>query len=349
MYLTLATLRQLGLREEDVAALLRRIDERLMGAQYRWELEVPIEIRGLAVPPTDPSQPKWTLMIIGGVIFGLLAGLGVAVLLEIVDTSIKKPSDIRRRMDLPLLGMVPHIDDLEEEISDPRLAMQTFPDSPVGEAFRQIRTRVVFSGPIDRQRTLMVTSPLPEDGRTTVAVNLAGAMAQGGSKVIIIDANFRQPMLHHLFEGAPGDGLSNVLIGQTTWQQLVHEADENLHVLSAGPLPPNPAELLASRQMRTLLSELTDHYDRVLFDTGPCLVVTDPCVLASEIDGVIMVYRAGANSHGVAQRARDAMLEANARILGAVLNGVRAMAGGYLRKNYEAFYDYRERQPLPAP
>ena len=348
LYLVQARLRQLKSEEEDTQNLIATLTRSVTAARFRRDLEAPVDLAAYARTPRERSQPKYTLMVPGGVLLGLVIGLGLTVLLEVIDTSIKKPSDIRQRMDLPLLGIVPHIDDLVEDIPDARLAMQTFPDSPVGEAFRHIRTRIIFSGPLEQQRTLMITSPLPEDGRTTVAVNLGIVMSHSGSKVLLVDANFRQPVLHQLFEGASDAGLSNALVAQANWRDLIFEAGENLHILPAGPLPPNPSELLASSQMRALIEEAVTQYDRILFDSGPCLVVTDACVLAGQVDGVIMVFRAGVNTHGVAQKARDHMIEANARILGAVLNGVRAMAGGYLRKNYEAFYEYRERQSLPS-
>ncbi|HDZ21025.1 hypothetical protein LCGC14_0017640 [marine sediment metagenome] len=348
LHLVQARLRQLKSEEADTQNLIATLTRNLAAARFRRDLEAPVDLVAYARVPRERSQPKYAFMVPGGVMLGLLVGLGLTVLLEVIDTSIKKPSDIPRRMDLPLLGMVPHIDDLAEDIPDPRLAMQTFPDSPVGEAFRHIRTRIIFSGPLERQRTLMITSPLPEDGRTTVTANLGIVMSHSGSKVLLVDANFRQPMLHQLFEGASDAGLSNALVAQANWRDLIFEAGENLHILPAGPLPPNPSELLASVQMRDLIEEAVTQYDRILFDSGPCLVVTDPAVLAGQVDGVIMVFRAGVNTHGVAQKARDDMIEANAHILGAILNGVRAMAGGYLRKNYEAFYEYRERQSLPS-
>ena len=312
------------------------------------EREQPVFLRQRAQPPEERSQPKWSLMVPGGVVLGLLVGLGLAMLLEAVDTSIKRPSDIERRIDLPLLGIIPHASDLEEDIDDLYHALHTHPDSPFGEAFRQIRTRLVFSGPVSEQRSLLITSPSPEDGRTVVAANLGAVMAQAGSRVLIVDANFRQPMLDQIFPGCPTDGLTNALIHQRDWRDLVYEVEPNMHVMSSGPLPPNPAELLGSDHMRQLIEEMSQVYDRVLFDSGPCLVVSDPCILAMLVEGVILTVRAGVNSQGIAQRARNTINEAGGRILGVTLNGVRAMPGGYLRKNYETFYEYRERQSLPS-
>jgi polysaccharide biosynthesis transport protein len=347
LYVTLIKLQQQRKIESEKIQGIQRLELSRQAHMFRVRLLAPVEFYSKAPPARRRSAPNIPMMIVGGVVVGIMVGLALTVLLEIMDTSIKRPSDIKRRVDVPLLGVVPHTRDLEEEIDDPRLALSVFPDSPLGEAFRQIRTRVLFSGPADQQRVLMVTSPLPEDGRTTVTVNLGLTMAQSGSKVLLIDANFRQPILHELFEGDDLTGLSSALVEQGQWQDMLLTPSENLHVLPAGPLPPNPAELLASPQMRSLLLAASETYDRVLIDSGPCLVVTDPLVMASMVDGVILTFRAGANTHGVASRAKNVLFDARAHLVGAVLNSVRVMAGGYMRKNYDAFYDYRERQ-LPA-
>jgi len=345
---TLVRLKAHQLREQDRANIISRLELSLRSQQFELQLLVPVRLSGRASPPTTRSQPNSPFMVAGGVVLGLAVGVGLTVLLELIDTSIKRPSDVLRRIDLPLLGMVPHTDDVEEEIEEVRLALAQFPDSPVGEAFRQIRTRVVFSGPAEHSRTLLITSPSPEDGRTTIATNLGTAMADGGSKVLLVDANFRQPMMHQLYEMGDEAGLSNVLIGQAGWTDITHEVSDRLHVIAAGPLPTNPAELLAGPEMRAFLAEAPQRYDRILIETGPVTVVTDALVLASMVDGIVMVFRAGSNSYGVANRAKNMLVEARGHLLGAVLNGVRVMAGGYLRKNYDAFYEYRERQALPA-
>ena len=304
----------------------------------------PITMRRQATIPVERAYPQWKVMVPVGVLFGLLIGLGLAFMLELMDTSIKSPSDITRRVDLPVLGMVPHLDDIDEEIADLRLAYRTAPDSVIGEAFRQVRTCLLFSGPAANRRSLLVASPLPEDGRTSVALNLAAAMAQGGRKVLVIDCNFRQPMIHTLFPQCPGGGLSDALVGQEKWQSLVRNVDPNLFVLASGRQPPNPAELLGSESMRAILAEMVAEYDQVIFDGAPALVVSDSSVLATLVDGVIMVVRAGTNTYGIVQRARDTFHRVGAHVLGVVLNGIRVTAGGYLRKNYETFYEYRAPQ-----
>lgn len=308
-------------------------------------MEPPMRVRSWSSIPEEPSYPRWSHMIPLGLVLGLLVALGLAILLELVDTSIKSPSDVARRVDLPVLGMIPHLDDLEEEVADLRLAFRTSPDSMIGEAFRQIRTCLLFSGPAAHRRSLLIASPLPEDGRTSVALNLAAAMAQGGRKVLVVDANFRQPMIKTLFPQCPEGGLSDALVGQEKWQPLVRNVEPNLFVLASGRRPPNPAELLGSESMRTILAEMVAEYDQVILDGAPGLVVSDSAILSTLVDGVVLTVRAGANTYGIVQRTRDTFHRVGAHVLGVVLNGIRVTAGGYLKRNYETFYEYRSGQP----
>ena len=229
---------ELTLQNERLEQQINDIEKRLTDLQVLASGEQQIVIRSRAIPPREISMPQWKTMMPLGVFLGVAVGLGLAFLLELIDTSIRSPSDISRKMDLPVLGMIPYGEDLEEEIEDLRLAFMTNPNSLFGEAFRQIRTCLLFSGPVNQRRSLLITSPLPEDGRTTVTLNLAAAIAQGGRKVLVVDANFRQPAIRSLFPQAPDGGLSNALVGQADWREMVYEAKGNLHVLPAGILPP---------------------------------------------------------------------------------------------------------------
>ncbi len=327
---------------------IERIEKRLLELQLLSNSEEPVKLRMRAYEPKTISMPKWSIMIPLGILLGLIIGLGMAFLLEFIDTSIRSPSDIARRIDLPMLGMVPHVDDLTEDIPDMRLAFLTNPMSLVGEAFRQIRTCMLFSGPASQRRSVLVTSPLPEDGRSTVSLNMAASFAHSGRRVLVVDTNFRQPVINKLFPAVPGEGLSSALVGRVNWRDVVHNIEPNLDVMSAGLLPPNPAELLGSDQMRQMISEMTEQYDQVIFDGTPSLVVSDAPVLSTLVDGVVLVVRAGASTHGVVQRVRDVLDRVGAHIIGVVLNGMRVTAGGYLRKNYDTFYEYHEQSKLPS-
>ena len=347
-----AQLENLTTEQQVLEQQARKIDDslldlRLVTGAGREGGQRPVYVRQPAGKPLEPSMPKWNVNIPLGLMLGLFIGVGLAFLLEFIDTTIKGPSDIARKVDLPLLGMVPHTDDLEEEIADLRLAFKTHPHSLINEAFRQIRTCLLFSGPAELRRSLLITSPLPEDGRGTVTMNLAGSIARGGKKVLVVDANFRQPMIRKLYPQCPEGGLSGSLVGQANWREQICQVEPNLFVMASGPLPPNPAELLGSEPMRQLVKDMIAEYDQVMFDGAPCLVVTDSAILATMVDGVVLVVRAEANTYGIAQRTRDMLNRVGARILGVVLNGVRVTAGGYLRKSYETFYEYQEQAQLP--
>ncbi|MFP3936694.1 MAG: polysaccharide biosynthesis tyrosine autokinase [Phycisphaerae bacterium] len=343
----LTELEELRNRRDNIEHNIERLDQALVELRLLASGDYRVRVRRRATEPRRPSMPQWHIMMPVGVLLGLIIGFGGAFLLEFIDTSVKSPTDISRRVELPVLGMVPHIEDTEEELEDMRLAFRTHPNSLVDEAFRQIRTCLLFSGPASQRRSLLVTSPLPGDGRTSVALNLAASVARGGRRVLVVDANFRQPAIGQLFPDAPEEGLSSAVVGRANWTDCVYEVEENFHVMPAGHMPPNPAELLGSDEMRQLLSEMENQYDQVLLDSAPCLVVTDPCVLASLTDGVVLVVRAGSNTYGIVQRTRDMLSRVGARTLGVALNGVRATAGGYFRRNYETFYEYHQPQQLP--
>lgn len=334
--------------EESIRMINRKLlEERMLRTDpqdQRSRMPGPVSIRALAQSPRKPSFPRRLVMIPLGVVLGLVLGFGLAFLLELSDTSIKTPTDITRRIDVPLLGMVPHGDDLDEEVADFRMAVLGSPHSLAAEAFRQIRTNLLFSGPASQRRSILVTSPAPEDGRTTVVMNLAASMAQAGRRVLVVDANFRQPAIASLFPDVPKAGLSSALVGQANWKDVIAPTGvANCDVIAAGPLPPNPAELLGSDAMRQLISEMTAEYDEVLFDGSPAMVVADACVLSTQVDGVILVIRAGENSSGIVAKSVDQLNRIGAHIIGAVLQGVRTTAGGYLRKNYETFYEYHQK------
>ncbi len=338
----LVELQQAAAEEQRILGRMQTIQRRRMDLQLLSRNERgTVSMFQQATIPREPSMPQWALMVPLGCVLGLVFGFGLAFLLEFIDTSIKGPSDVSRRMDLPLLGMVPHVDDVDEEFEDLRMAFAEHPNSLVGEAFRQIRTTLMFSGPLAQRRSVLVTSALPEDGRSTISLNLAASVARGGKRVLVVDSNFRQPVVRSLFPQCSAEGLSNALVDQGDWREMVCQVEPNLEVMSSGPLPPNPAELLGSDAMRNLVSEMTAEYDQVIFDGAPCLVVTDSVVLSTTVDGVILTVRAGVNTYGIVQRMRDTLSRVGAHILGAVLNGVRVTAGGYLRKNYDTFYDYQ--------
>ncbi len=336
----------LNIRAKTLEQNLALVDRRLLELDLQSRASTPLQLRTPATTPEKPSMPRWAIMMPVGVLLGLVVGVGLAFLLEFIDTSIKNPSDVSKRLELPMLGFVPHVNDLDEDIEEVRLVFMSNPHSVIGESFRQIRTCVQFSGPAEQLQSLLVTSAQPADGRTTVAMNLAAAFARNGSNVLVVDANFRQPAMERLFRQCTNTGLSNALVSQGLWSDHVVEIEPNLSVLPAGPLPPNPAELLGSETMRQLMSETTASYDYVIIDGPPCLLVTDAAVIASIVDGTVLTVKAATNTFGAVQRTRDILNRVNAHVLGVVLNGIRVTAGGYLRDNYRTFYEYHEQTQL---
>jgi len=308
---------------------------------------VRVELVSQALTPKERSFPKHEINIPIGSFLGLLLGVGLSFLIELVDTSVKTSQDIVRHVHIPLLGTVPDLDDEELDIEQMELAAHSAPRSLIAEAFRAIRTNMQLSAPAERQRLVLVTSARPEEGKTSVAVNLAISMGQSGRRVLLIDANFRRPTLQQLFPNTPREGLSNLLIGQASFDELVTTTDmPNVDVLTSGPLPPNPTELLVGSYIQDLFTQVAGKYDQVIIDGPPILLVTDVLAMAGSVDGMILVCRAKTSSRGAILRAREQLERVNARIFGAVLNAARISRGGYFREQIRTYYDYQPEEAL---
>lgn len=347
----LARVSSLEDRQEMLKAQYERVADFVQQLGLLNSSQETIRVRqvGEATEPLRRSFPRWELNMPVGSFLGLLVGVGLALLLDIASTSLRTPRDIVRHVHVPILGTVPDLDDEEVDIERMELASHTAPRSMIAEAFRAIRTNLLLSSPAERQRTILVTSSKPEEGKTSVAVNLAIAIGQSGRRVLLVDANFHRPALRGIFPKAPQEGLSNILIGRGRLEDLAAPTElPNLDVLACGPIPPNPTELLGSRYLTELLSQAAGRYDQVILDGPPVLLVSDALVLASAVDGVIMVCRAKSASRGVVQRAREQLERVNARIFGAVLNAAQVARGGYFREQMRSYYDYQPEQALVA-
>ena len=324
-------------RIEQLKALL--LDRRML-----QKASHPLTILRRPIEPTIPSFPTYPPFVAGGGFLGLMLGVGLALLLELCSPHIRGPGDIRRRLGINVLGKTPHVDDIEEEIDDMRLVATMDQDTVVHEAYRQIRTSLMFGGADHGRRVILVTSPLPEDGRTSVTLNLAQAMIGAGQRVVVVDANFQQPALEHLFSDASStEGLSTVLQGNCSLDEALHEVKPGLTVMTAGPTPLNPTQLFESEAADTLIRDLSSRFDHVLFDGGPCLVVNEPAILSRKVDGVILVVRAEESHYGTVEGAAAVLNRVGANLYGIVLNGMRTRPGGYLRKNYDLYYEYQAR------
>ena len=216
-------------------------------------------------------------------------------------------------------------------MSDVNLITLTDPRSAASEAFRTLRTNLVFSSLDEPLHTLVVTSPNPEAGKSTALANLAVTLAQSGKRVILADCDLRRPSQHDIWGVSQQPGLTSMVVDKLDNPPLVETPVENLRVLPSGPLPPNPADLLGSDRMDAIVRQLADDADFVLFDAPPVIAVTDAALLSVKVDGVLLVLRAGKTSRDHAERARDLLERVNARIVGAVLTDahVEGPAGGY--------------------
>ncbi|MBC7074983.1 MAG: CpsD/CapB family tyrosine-protein kinase [Syntrophomonadaceae bacterium] len=204
------------------------------------------------------------------------------------------------------------------------------PKSPVAEAFRTLRTNLAFTGMDHSSRSILVTSPSPEDGKSAVAANLAVVLAQAGNRVILVDCDLRKPVQHKIFQVANDRGFTNCLVQAAEIEEAVIKTGvDNLDLLTSGPVPPNPAEILASKHMSNLLEHLLGKYDYVITDAPPLLAVTDAAILATQVDGVILVVRSANTRIDQAREAKNRLLKVNARLLGAVLNQVKVNSYGY--------------------
>ncbi|MFU0790288.1 CpsD/CapB family tyrosine-protein kinase [Virgibacillus proomii] len=195
------------------------------------------------------------------------------------------------------------------------------PKSPISEQYRTIRTNIDFASVDQKIHSLLVTSSGPGEGKSMTAANLAVVYAQQGKKVLLIDADLRKPTVHYTFRLDNLRGLSNILVGENTFNDVIHNSDvDHLDIMSCGPIPPNPSELLASKKMVKLLEELKASYDLIIFDTPPVLAVTDAQVLANIVDGTLLVVRSKHTEIEGAQKAVESLRPAKAKLLGTVLN-----------------------------
>jgi capsular exopolysaccharide synthesis family protein len=311
------------------------------------------DARPLSKPgPGFKVAPSLTYILLSGLVLGLVAGGGLAYLAEVTDKGFRTPDEIRRRLGLPVFGHIPLLEpdaearakaDAGQPVLDPLLVSYYRPKSPQAEAYRAVRTALYFSTQGEGHRVVQVTSPDMGDGKSTLAVNLAISVAQSGKRVVLIDADLRRPRLHKILGVAVGTGagLPAVIDGRAGPTDAVLDTPvPGLFLLPCGTLPPNPAELLISPRFQELLEALRARYDFVLVDTPPLLAVTDPCVVAPRVDGVLLTLRLSKQSRPKAERAKEILNTLQAKILGVVVNGVNKHAGNgrYAPEHYEYSY-----------
>jgi polysaccharide biosynthesis transport protein len=293
---------------------------------------VKLSVTQQAQPPTSPESPQPVINVALGLLVGLALGVGAAVLRETLDTSAKDSDDVETASGASVLGTIVYDASAEKQ----PLLTEVDTHSIRAEAYRQLRTNLQFIDVDDHPTCLVVTSSIPGEGKSTTAANLALAIAQGGSRVALVDGDMRRPTVAKNF-GLVGEvGLTSVLIGKATVDDVVQSSSDGLDVITSGPIPPNPSELLGTQHMHDLLKELAARYDRVIIDTPPLLPVTDAAVMARQADGAVLVVRVGKTSREQVARAAEALRSVGAKLLG----GVLSMAPSKGRDAYTYGYAY---------
>lgn len=303
----------------------------------------PVEWTSRPEKPDFPSFPKLPITMAVAMMLSLALSLGIAFLRELTDTTVRSPRDVAKVGQLTLLGLIPHEQD-DPQTAGARLPLSILdaPNSHIAEQFRQIRTRLQYAHSLDTTRSLLVTSPSPEDGKSTVACNLAAALALNGRRILLVDANFRRPQLNTLFNVPNENGFGDALSDLDKMPECVRPTEvPNLSLMVAGTRPVNPTELLESQFFIDFVERALEEFDHVIFDSGPLLMVSESVAMAPRVDGVITVVRARGNSRGLLQRLRDELRRVKADHLGVVLNAVRSQGGGYYGRNIKSYYAYQ--------
>jgi capsular exopolysaccharide synthesis family protein len=287
--------------------------------------------------PAAPTTPNKVLNIGLGLVVGLLIGVGVAVLREVLDNTVKGPSDFEE-MGTPVLGLVP----FDKRTPRAPIAFRHDPHSSRSEAYRQLRTNLQFVDVDNPPRIIAVTSAIPGEGKTTTAINLAAALAEAGARVCLVEADLRRPSIAKVL-GLVGDvGFTTVVIGKAPVETVLQNAGRNLAVLTSGPIPPNPSELLISQHARQVITELSRNVDFTIIDTPPLLPVTDGAEVASMADATLLVHRAGKTTRDQAARSIQALDKVGRHPVGVILNMITRSGGKY---SYEYGYYYDAYRP----
>lgn len=286
--------------------------------------------------PQAPFSPNTSRDVPLSLLFSLAVGIGLAFLFEFLDNTIKGQEDAEDRLHAPVLGVVPDIKGEEENIG---LLSASDPESRNAEFYKAIRTSILLSSAKSAPKTILVTSAAPKEGKTTSSINLAAAISQYGRTVVLVDADLRKPAIHTALGLQNQTGLSTYLAGGE--KPLIHGTEaglpSNLHVITSGPIPPNPSELLGSDMMGALLDELKDVYDVVVLDSPPVSTMTDSAILSKVVDGTVFITRAGSTTYKAAERGLKSLVAINAHILGIVVNGVSLTRHDYY---YGHYYSY---------
>ncbi len=315
-----------------------------------------IKVSNKAVTPGGPIGPNRKRNIIVALLVSLAAGVGLAFLMDYLDDSVKTSEDVSRHLGLPTLALIPHHGQGEKRKLAllPKNGDQTFSsaalialeerNSPTAEAYRHLRTSLLFSSAGKPPQTILITSSQPSEGKTTTAINTAITLAQSDVDVVIIDCDLRRPRMHSHFGLNNSQGLTNYLSGEKSTENMIKASPDlpRLKIITSGPIPPNPAELLSSLEMKNLLQFLRGRFKHIIIDSPPALSFTDAAILSTLVDGVVLVAMAGKSSIHLMRQFKQRLANIGARIYGVVLNGIKS---GSMEYDYygTGYYDYYRR------
>ncbi len=334
-------------RRQQRVESLRRVYETLQAQLEQTRIEEAAESGQLAIiDPAVVMREPINSTRVGDVLLAIvlagIVGFGTALVLDYFDDRVRSPREVRRSLGLTVLGVVPQFDPLSSPVADGRAAekgrVHLEPQSAPAECYRVIRTNLSFSLAVKPRRSILITSPGPMEGKTTTATNLAVSLSQQGARTLLLDADLRKGSVNRLLEIEAGPGLTGILTGEASVDSaIVAGAVDGLDVIPSGPLPPNPAELLGAERMGSLLATLSERYDRVLVDSPPVLAVSDPCILAQQLDAALVVIRANETGRQALLDAVERLNDVGGDVLGVVVNALRAEFG-----YGSSYYYYRD-------
>jgi succinoglycan biosynthesis transport protein ExoP len=361
----------------DMTALLERKNQEALIRQAEKPEEITI-VKPALLPSEPINPPKTATTGAMGVLIGLVLGLVAAFIVETFDTSLGAIEDVEETLGTQVLGVIPYADpkeiyeSIEEKESEKAkdspflhtadLVSHFSPKSMIAESFRALRTNIQFKDAEKKVRTLAITSASPQEGKTLCSINVAITMAQAGMKTLLVGSDMRKPMLSRVFGVEASPGLTDILLGNHPWRDTVKtitdiimgkmSLDEvmitpgldNLHIITAGSIPPNPTVLIESGRLREFMEEAQKEYDLIIFDSPPILSTADAVVLGGKVDGVLLVYRVGSVSRGLLKRAATQLKQVKCNILGVILNGMKPEISPDFQdfKYYKYYYSYGE-------